>query len=109
MVLYFIIYSAMTRGEKISPAEMFQLAFTKKLKQTIKQNHEFGNIPSGTQIQCSRGWIFSPYVQKRVLQTSYRPESNKKKTRSFSLQGANFHYRATSKTENTAYFLEGGE
>lgn len=37
MVLYFIIYSAMTRGRKFSPVEMFQLLFTKKIEQTMKQ------------------------------------------------------------------------
>lgn len=36
-VLYFIIYSAMTRGRKFSPVEMFRLLFTKKIEQTMKQ------------------------------------------------------------------------
>lgn len=41
MVLYFIIYSAITRGGEFSPVEMFQLLFKKKIKQMIKQNYKF--------------------------------------------------------------------
>lgn len=46
MALYFIIYSAMTRGGNFSAVQMFQVLFTKKTKNKIKLNYTFGNILS---------------------------------------------------------------